>query len=281
MADDHPNPDPPKAKPPVSSFLHLLGKWVTPFGAVVDTYEDGDKRTKKIFRSLAAAFVLLLVYPVVSLFAVMTLIRELPLVQLAGVQSEVRHFLITSLGVDTENEVHARDVVNTANQVVDMTFSQLFHVGAENNLPRFAATRGQKITFDTMVIRVPKTTIPPEVKCDNKPPPVTTKMATFTIRFQGSNWKPVDKDGEDVSLPIELGDPETPTHLYTVEPEQWEQIARGSGDSKRSVYPMILEITQLPEADKYYQCSDYDVTITVSMFKPTVPIGNIQASAAP
>jgi hypothetical protein len=225
-------------------------------GAWVKVWRTANITTRtRVARMVFPPIIYLVIYPMISLFAALGVIRTLPLLHMAAVQDSIRSFVITSLAVDSDNAA----AINKTNAVVDTTYSDTFHVPGTNT-PRHLVWADQEVEFAGTVTPTPPKKDAADVSCGNAAQlPPSTNVAQMDVTVG---------DAAPIVRTIQLNSNSfgAPTRYPGIGASDWKQIK--AGDDRKTQYPMVIQVSPDSGTGKDLgKCYDFDVVLYITTKK--------------
>jgi hypothetical protein len=235
----------------------IEGLKATPLKPFAAFWEKLSKEWKQRFAVLAFW---LLLYPVVSLAAALTIIGALPH---GWARDAAQRYILQSVGVDAA----MNSDLDQSNKAIDASLPISFDGGSSNRPPfYFRLVRGQTVKF--WVRLQPARTSETGQVCDTvntsggsaAPRNPTATFATLTFRAPSASQ--LNKD-------FTMSDDQDGQAIDVVKSEDWAKV---TGDD--TTFPVAINLyrnepSDDPKDDPFYKCWSYTVLVDMDVYKPS------------
>jgi hypothetical protein len=245
---------PPSTGETLSSDAAILGANIPVIGGFVSSFFKISSKGKAI---ILLIIFLLIVYPLICLFAALLIIGKSP----SSVKNGARSFILSSIGVDDE----MMERVNRSNMVIDALIPLQFSFG-ENDQTVQRVAADQKISFDAFMR---KQHIDGGADCAVEQPIPDEPIGKLTVRSLASKADPYTAD-----IDPKFGDLFA---IGTLGPAQWDEIQKLSKSGKpEDQHPLKIKVTENPAiaSSPFMKCNKITVDLYMTIFKPTMVRGS-------
>lgn len=243
-----PTQKPQGAGQTLSSDAAMLGANIPVIGGLVSAFFKISSRGKAI---VLAIVVLLILYPLISLFAAMLIISKSP----ASVQNGARSFILNALGMDEQ----MMERVNRSNLVIDASIPFKFSFG-ENEQATQRVAAGQRITFEALLKKVH---VDDDPSCAIQQPEPEEAIGVLSVRSLGSKaeaWtERIDPTFGQLFTVGTLGDADW---------KRFQQSMRSGGPEQQHLLKIKLTENPALANSPFLKCNKVSVDLYMNIFKP-------------